>query len=85
MTLPDAPPERHPTLTPANLNTLWHFVDLTEEKGHPPTLGEWAHACDIAVSTLRHHIEALKRAGRIRHAPGVARGIEIVTEEEVAR
>lgn len=46
---------------------------------------EWAAAIHVAKAVVAHHLRILERDGWVRRAPGKARSVELVKEENDGR
>ncbi|MHB1527641.1 MAG: LexA family protein [Candidatus Dormibacteria bacterium] len=47
--------------------------------GYPPTRRDLATACGLSLCTVQRYLEVLAAQGRIRMAPGIARGLTLPT------
>lgn len=69
-------------LTPAQSRVLQAIVELTREKGYPPTVREiCAYLGGRSTCTVHLHIKALVRKGALRHDKGKARSLVVAQEE----
>ena len=61
------------------------IAERVSADGLPPSQAEIASAFGFkGVRAAQHHLEALEQAGAIRRIPGVARGIRLCQDEDVA-
>ena len=53
--------------------------EFLEEQGYPPTVRDIQNGCNVSsTSVVDYNLNILKREGRIRRAPDVSRGIEVL-------
>lgn len=58
------------------LDFICRFVDT---EGYPPTLREIAAHLKVEISTVFEHLEALAKKHAVVRAPGIPRGIKVLT------
>ncbi len=56
--------------------------DVVDSRGFPPSLSELAELLECSKSTAKTKLDELVSSGRVRRAPGRARGIVLVPEGE---
>lgn len=65
---------------------LAFIKSYAREHGYPPSIRDICQACAISsTSVADYNLRALERAGQIRRARDVSRGIEILDDYETAR
>ncbi|KAB2909771.1 MAG: transcriptional repressor LexA [Ignavibacteriales bacterium] len=71
-------------LTETQQKILQYLIDFKEEKGRPPSLSEIAAEFGYKNrSTVREHLMALEKKGMIKRDEKIARGIELLLEENM--
>ncbi len=71
-------------LTAIQNNILEYIVEHWNNAGMPPTLAEIAdHFGYKNRATVQQHLKALEKKGYIKRNPKLARGIELVAEEDI--
>ena len=66
-------------LTGRQREILRFIVNHLDDPGYPPTLRDIMRNFNIASTKgVSDHLRALQRKGRIRIAPGIARGITVL-------
>lgn len=65
-------------LTERQRSILNRIVASVAERGFPPSVRELSAAEWLVASAVHYQLKELQRKGRIRRAPGVARGIQVV-------
>lgn len=69
------------TLTDKQNEVLRFIRVFKKNKGYPPTRQEIADDFNINVSGVQQHMSALVKKGRIKIAPKISRGIEILRDD----
>lgn len=65
-------------LTDRQRSILNRIVASAADRGFPPSMRELSEAETLASSAVHYQLKELERKGRIRRAPGTARGIQVV-------
>jgi repressor LexA len=68
-----------PPLTTADA-ALAEIRRAVADRGYPPSLSELAEALGCSKGSAKNRLDELVKAGKIRRAPGEARGIVLVDE-----
>lgn len=67
-----------PNLSPRQLQILEVVRDSVDDHGYPPSVREIADRVGLASpSTVKHHLDALERAGCLQRVPGRPRALEV--------
>ena len=73
----------NPPLTRRQRDILRYFEEYTAEQGISPTLEEIARHFGLNKVTIFDHVAELERKGCLRRsAPGISRGLQLVTEDQ---
>ena len=70
------------TTTPKQLAVLDAIVDLTAERGYPPTMREIAAVIGSIHSDVQQKLWRLRRDGRVTWDEGRARTVRVVEVQE---
>src|SRR5687767_13226217 len=66
-------------LPPRQRDVIRLIVNLTEERGYPPTLAELAQAMGLKNRmTVHQHVAALKKKGMVHWEPGLNRSLTVI-------
>jgi repressor LexA len=66
-------------LPPRQRDVIRLIVNLTEERGYPPTLAELAQAMGLKNRmTVHQHVAALKKKGMVHWEPGLNRSLRVI-------
>lgn len=70
--------------TPRQFDALGFARDHLRDKGYPPTILEIAAYLGVTRNAANDLMVGLERKGLIQRTPGIARGLRIVVEPQVA-
>jgi repressor LexA len=68
-------------LTERQAELLAFICRFVDTEGYPPTLREMAAHLKVDVSTVFEHLEALAKKRAVIRAPGIPRGIKVLTPQ----